>query len=127
MGKNRDEYEKLLDQLKSSYTEEDIINVITKIVKKFSTELWREMIFSNPYFKSLFEDVNYFDGFSFFPCFCEDDDFLIRTKLKGYDIKTTEEAITYHFVSKTSRFSDEYKDTTRQNEFNRKFSYFYME
>lgn len=69
-------------------------------------------------YKSLFKDVNYFDGFSFFPCFCEDDDFLIRTKIKGYDIKTTEEAITYHFVSKTSRFSDEYKDTTRQNELN---------
>jgi GT2 family glycosyltransferase len=69
-------------------------------------------------YKTLFEDVNYFDGFSFFPCFCEDDDFLIRTKLKGYDIKTTEEAITYHFVSKTSRFSEEYKETTRQNELN---------
>ncbi len=69
-------------------------------------------------YKSLFDDVEYFDGFSFFPCFCEDDDFLIRTKLKGYEIKTTEEAIVYHFVSKTSRFSEEYKETTKQNEVN---------
>lgn len=69
-------------------------------------------------YKSLFEDVDYFDGFSFFPYFCEDDDFLIRTKLKGYEIKTTKESIVYHFVSKTSRFSDEYKDTTIQNELN---------
>ncbi len=69
-------------------------------------------------YKSLFNDVEYFDGFSFFPCFCEDDDFLIRTKLKGYEIKTTEEAIVYHFVSKTSRFSEEYKETTKQNEVN---------
>jgi hypothetical protein len=53
--------------------------------------------------------VGYFDGFSFVPAFAEDDDFLIRTKLKGYKLKTTSCAITYHFVSQTSRFSDDYK------------------
>lgn len=61
-------------------------------------------------YKKMFEDVGFFDGFSFFPCFCEDDDFLIRAKLKGYDLKTCESAIVYHFVSQTSRFSDEMKD-----------------
>lgn len=61
-------------------------------------------------YKKLFEDVGMFDGFSFFPCFCEDDDFLIRTKLKGYKLKTTSSAITYHFVSQTSRFSDDFKN-----------------
>ena len=54
-------------------------------------------------YKSMFEDVGFFDGFSFNPFFCEDDDFLIRAKLKGYKLKTTECAVTYHFVSKTSR------------------------
>ena len=54
-------------------------------------------------YKKLFEDVGYFDGFSFNPFFCEDDDFIIRTKLKGYQLKTTECAVVYHFVSKTSR------------------------
>lgn len=61
-------------------------------------------------YKELFENVGYFDGYSFNPCFCEDDDFLIRTKLKGYELKTCESAITYHFVSQTSRFSDEFKN-----------------
>ena len=60
--------------------------------------------------KDMFIDLKGFDGFSFVPCFCEDDDFLIRAKLKGYNLKTTECAITYHFVSQTSRFSDEMKD-----------------
>jgi GT2 family glycosyltransferase len=64
--------------------------------------------------KDMFIDLGGFDGFSFVPCFCEDDDFLIRAKLKGYKLKTTECAITYHFVSQTSRFSDEMKDK-RQN------------
>lgn len=54
-------------------------------------------------FKSTFIDVGLFDGFSFDPFFCEDDDFLIRSKLKGYKLKTTECAVVYHFVSKTSR------------------------
>lgn len=57
MDRSYEKYEEFVKELKNSYTEEDIINVITKIVKRFSTELWREMIFSNPYFKSLFEDI----------------------------------------------------------------------
>jgi hypothetical protein len=61
-------------------------------------------------YKKMFEDVGMFDGFSFFPCFCEDDDFIIRAKLKGYQLKTCHSAIVYHFVSQTSRFSDDYKN-----------------
>jgi GT2 family glycosyltransferase len=64
-------------------------------------------------YKKMFDDVGGFDGFSFVPCFCEDDDFLVRAKLKGYELKTTDCAITYHFVSQTSRFSDDYKDQRR--------------
>jgi GT2 family glycosyltransferase len=60
-------------------------------------------------YKKMFDDVGGFDGFSFVPAFCEDDDFLIRAKLKGYELKTCDSAITYHFVSQTSRFSDDYK------------------
>lgn len=60
-------------------------------------------------FKKMFDDVGGFDGFSFIPAFCEDDDFLIRAKLKGYHLKTTECAVTYHFVSQTSRFGDDFK------------------
>ena len=60
--------------------------------------------------KEMFDDIGGFDGFSFTPCFAEDDDFIIRAKLKGYKLKTTDCAITYHFVSQTSRFSEEYKN-----------------
>lgn len=60
-------------------------------------------------YKSMFEDIGGFDGFSFNPYFCEDDDFLIRAKIKGYKLKTCESAIVYHFVSQTSRFTEEAK------------------
>jgi GT2 family glycosyltransferase len=66
--------------------------------------------------KKMFDDVGGFDGFSFVPAFCEDDDFLIRAKLKGYQLKTTECAVVYHFVSQTSRFSDDFKKDTLTNE-----------
>ena len=35
-------------------------------------------------YKKLFDDVGGFDGFTFVPAFCEDDDFLLRAKIKGY-------------------------------------------
>lgn len=57
MDRSYEKYEEFVVELKNSYTEEDIIDVITKIVKRFSSDIWREMIFSNPYFKSLFEDI----------------------------------------------------------------------
>jgi hypothetical protein len=67
-------------------------------------------------YKNAFEDVGYFDGFSFVPAFCEDDDFLIRAKLKGYKLKTTDCAMCYHFVSQTSRYSEEYKNNAKKYE-----------
>lgn len=69
-------------------------------------------------YKKSFVDIGGFDGFSFVPAFCEDDDFLFRAKLKGYKLKTLDSAITYHFVSKTSRFGKEMKDDTKTYEYN---------
>jgi GT2 family glycosyltransferase len=73
-------------------------------------QIYNGAVFFMSGYKKMFEDVGFFDGFSFTPCFSEDDDFLIRAKLKGYDLKTCTSAITYHFVSQTSRFSDDYKN-----------------
>jgi GT2 family glycosyltransferase len=77
---------------------------------KDNKTLYDGAVFFMSGYKKMFEDIGFFDGFSFVPAFCEDDDFLIRAKLKGYKLKTTESAITYHFVSQTSRFSDDYKN-----------------
>lgn len=54
----------------------------------------------------------------FNPFFCEDDDLILRFKLKGFTLKTSLDAICYHFVSKTSRFSEQYKDITSKIEGN---------
>jgi GT2 family glycosyltransferase len=85
---------------------------------KNSNNLYLGAVFFMSGYKKMFEDVGFFDGFSFFPCFCEDDDFLIRAKLKGYRLMTCDSAITYHFVSQTSRFSDEFKKDRVKIEFN---------
>jgi GT2 family glycosyltransferase len=52
----------------------------------------------------------------FNPCFCEDDDLIRRFKLLGMNLITSLDAICYHFVSKTSRFSEEYKTRTQEIE-----------
>jgi len=54
----------------------------------------------------------------FNPMFCEDDDLILRWKLLGLNLFTSLDAICYHFVSKTSRFSDEYQKQTQQIEHN---------
>ena len=52
----------------------------------------------------------------FNPYFCEDDDLILRWKLLGMELITSLDAICYHFVSKTSRFSEEYKTLTQKFE-----------
>ena len=54
----------------------------------------------------------------FNPMFREDDDLLIRLKLLGLDIHIALNALCYHFVSKTSRFSEEYEQRTSAIETN---------
>ncbi|MGI9652769.1 glycosyltransferase family 2 protein [Chryseobacterium sp. RLHN22] len=49
----------------------------------------------------------------FDPMFCEDDDLIIRLKLLGLKTILVNTAIVYHFVSKTSRFSEEYANKTK--------------
>lgn len=79
-------------------------------IKKYSDEnLYNGASFFMCGYKSMFEDVGYFDEKTFVPAFCEDDDFILRAKLKGYKLKTTGSAIVYHFISKTSR---QEKDST---------------
>jgi GT2 family glycosyltransferase len=48
----------------------------------------------------------------FRPMFCEDDDLILRFKLLGLNLITSLDSICYHFVSKTSRFSEDYKNKT---------------
>ena len=94
----------------------DLFNQYVEKVKQ-NKELVNGGTFFISGYKSSFVDVGLFDGFSFDPFFCEDDDFLIRCKLKGYSLKTTECAVVYHFVSKTSRVlrSEESKLSEHRN------------
>jgi glycosyltransferase involved in cell wall biosynthesis len=52
------------------------------------------------------------------PMFCEDDDLILRWTLAKMNLITSLDSICYHFVSKTSRFSEEYKQHTQQIELN---------
>lgn len=102
---------KVLLDLGSSFDNFDYFNFNQYVNQNKNKDLLYDgAVFFMSGYKKMFEDVGFFDGFSFIPCFCEDDDFLIRAKLKGYKLKTCESAIVYHFVSQTSRFSDDFKN-----------------
>lgn len=50
-----------------------------------------------------FEEVGGFDHETYTPVFCEDDDFMVRLRSKGFRAVVSEHAICYHFVSQTTR------------------------
>lgn len=54
----------------------------------------------------------------FDPMFCEDSDLLLRFKLMNMEMIQVPKAIAYHFVSKTSRFSEEFLERTKKIEEN---------
>jgi len=61
-------------------------------------------------------DMGGFDNI-FNPYYCEDDDLIRRLKGRGLKCLTSLDSIVYHFVSKTSRFSEEgIKNTQRIEE-----------
>jgi len=101
---------KVILDLGSNFENFDYVSFNEYVQKNKDTDdVYDGAVFFMSGYKNMFVDVGGFDGFSFVPAFCEDDDFLIRAKLKGYELKTCTSAITYHFVSQTSRFSDEYR------------------
>lgn len=56
MGKRKD-YELILSDLKSAQNEEDVIENITKIIKGFSSDYYKNDLLENPYFKSLVPEI----------------------------------------------------------------------
>jgi hypothetical protein len=56
MGK-REDYELVLNNLKSAQNEEEVFVNITKIIKGFSSEYYKNDLYENPYFKSIIPDV----------------------------------------------------------------------
>lgn len=72
--------------------------------------------------KKVYTDMGGMDNL-FTPMFSEDDDLIARLIIQGLNLFTCLGAICYHFVSKTSRFSEEYKEITQQieKESNRNF------
>jgi GT2 family glycosyltransferase len=67
--------------------------------------------------KTVFLSIGGFDPV-FYPFFREDDDLIRRLKSLNKIYYTICDALCYHFVSKTSRFSEEYKDATKIIEYN---------
>jgi len=51
------ELEKAIEKLQTSTTEEEIIKNLTKILKEFNVSLYKNLLLSNPYYKSLIVDV----------------------------------------------------------------------
>ena len=54
MKKSIEDYISILN---TSQNEDEVLTTLKKIVKTFSVDIYRELIMSNPYFKSLIPDI----------------------------------------------------------------------
>ncbi len=57
MSKSKEEFDQVMDDLKSSKTEEEIFKHLTFIVKGFNMSLYKDILLSNPYYKDILIDV----------------------------------------------------------------------
>lgn len=87
--------------LKNQYR--DMVSLGVAFFMCLPTTVYKEMGGMDPIFK---------------PMFCEDDDFILRLQERGMDCMTSLDALCYHFVSKTSRFSDEFASSSQLHEIN---------
>ncbi len=53
----REDYDLILLDLKSSQDEEGVIENITKIIKGFSSDFYKNDLYENPYFKSFVSEI----------------------------------------------------------------------
>jgi GT2 family glycosyltransferase len=99
----------------SSFKIEELYNFVSQqqIIYKDKTE--SGITFFMCLKKEILLEIGGLDNL-FNPMFCEDDDLILRLKLYGLNQYTVLDAMCYHFVSKTSRFSKEYEKTTKSIE-----------
>jgi mRNA-degrading endonuclease RelE of RelBE toxin-antitoxin system len=57
MARRNQDINPLLVELKNSLTEEDILKHLIELVKKFDPIQYKEVIYDNPYYKSLIPDI----------------------------------------------------------------------
>jgi hypothetical protein len=53
----REDYVHLLSELKSAQNEEEVITNITKIIKGFTSDYYKNDLYENPYFKSFIPEI----------------------------------------------------------------------
>ena len=53
----RGDYDHLISELKSAQNEEEVITNITKIIKGFTSDYYKNDLYENPYFKSFIPEV----------------------------------------------------------------------
>jgi len=57
MGKTRKEFEKAAEMLSMARDEDEVVERMTYIVKGFSSAMYREMVWKNPYYRDLFQEI----------------------------------------------------------------------
>lgn len=108
-------------QTREEFKEEKFNAFAEKAIKQGDIESPGYGFYLAGYLKSL-QDTGGFDYKTFNPAFCEDDDLILRIKIKGYGIVLSRQALVYHFGSKSSRKKAGDQMSDSEIESNRRFA-----
>jgi len=100
-----------------TFRKDNLFEFVTKIQQEYKNQTELGITFFMCLSREVLLSIGGLDNL-YNPMFCEDDDLIFRLKLKQLNLLTSLDSICYHFVSKTSRFSDDYKNKTQQIEKN---------
>jgi GT2 family glycosyltransferase len=98
-----------------TFKKDDFRTFAKEVSDKYSLYIAQGATFFMSFPKDVYVKMGGMDNV-FNPMFSEDDDLILRLTLQNLNIFTALGAVCYHFVSKTSRFSEEYKERTKEIE-----------
>ena len=98
-----------------TFKKEEFREFAKEVSKKYSRYITQGVTFFMSFPKDVYLKMGGMDPI-FDPMFSEDDDLILRLTLQNLNMFTSLGAVCYHFVSKTSRFSEEYKERTKEIE-----------
>lgn len=102
----------------NTFLKDKLFEHCSLLIQKNENRTENDISFFMCLYRKLFLDIGGFDNL-FFPFFREDDDLIKRLKmLDNKRFLTAKDALCYHFVSKTSRYSDQYKSNSSSIELN---------
>lgn len=105
-----------------TFNSQELATYVSRALEEYRDKTEDGIVFFMCLPRNIFLSIGGFDNL-FCPFFREDDDLIKRLKMLKVKYFTCLDSMCYHFVSKTSRFSEQYKNISQNIEYNNTKNY----